>query len=107
MGGHGINHLADGKNAHFEGGLIALEPIRVAGAVQVLVMMKSYIGDRPGKLGLFEDLIPAARVRADERPLRITQFPWVSQDLSRYGDLPDIVQQAGDIEALEPILPKP
>jgi hypothetical protein len=107
MGGHGIDHVADGEDAHFEGELIFLEPIRVTGAVEVLVVVKCHVGHRPGKLSLFEDLIPAARVGADECPFRITQLPRVGEDLTGYRDLPNVVQQASDIEALESIWIEP
>src|SRR5262249_4299553 len=69
------------------------EPVRVAGAVPVLVVMQDPVVDRV-EVETFEERIPQLRVLADLLLFLQRQRSRLSQDLVCEPDLPEIVEEA-------------
>ena len=73
--------------------VVAGEPVRVAGPVEVLVVVQDRRGERPQRRDLRHDLRADPRVQLDHFALLGVQRPGLEQDALGHPDGPDVVQQ--------------
>ena len=101
-GGERVEHVADGADAPDQGDLLAAQSMWIAGAVPALVMRT---GDRLGHLDqrrarAGQQRSSGRRVGLHQLPLGSAEFTALEQDLVGDPDLADVVQGAGDAQAL-------
>ena len=93
--------VADEDDPGLERDLVAAQAVRVPVAVVALV---AGADDRTHVLELLdrrEDPLSQLGVRLDQRPLLVGQRAGLGQDLERDPDLPDVVEQRAELDALE------
>ena len=90
-----VVHVADGEDARLEVELCVLEPARVAGPVQALMVVEDEPPDGGGEVTeLAEQLVSPFGVPTDDRVLLVSERAGLRQDPVGDGQLADIVQQA-------------
>ena len=57
MGGHGDQRIGHPDNARLQGNGAARQPLRIAAAIEVFVVLQHYSGDGPGEVDLFENIV--------------------------------------------------
>ena len=102
MGTHGLDDVGDRQDARLEDDLLASQLVRIAGAVQPFVVLERGLGDRPDKVNLLEDVRSELRVCFDDAELVVADLGRLGEDFGGHGDLADVVDIAGDAQALDP-----
>ncbi len=99
--GVGVHHRQDPRA---QGNLLALQPLRVALAVPVLVVGRDQRGDRVGEGHVLQDLRPYDRVGLDLLELLERQRPGLREDVLGHGQVADVVQQRRRLESRDFVL---
>ena len=73
MRDHRLDDVGDGENACAGQDLVAAQAVRIAGAIEALVMLQDDLGDGTTEVDRREDLVSGRRVRLDERELSLRQ----------------------------------
>jgi len=92
---HRLDHVDDGEDARERGDLITSQPLRIAAAVQALVMVEDGVGDLTREAGELQEVAAGPAVLLDDGELRRAQARGLAEDLSRHGDLADVVHGRG------------
>ena len=90
--------VGDAENARGARNLLALEPVRIAGAVPPLVVRLDDRAHVPREVDVGEHLDARHRVLLDHHPLVRREAARLVQDLRRDHQLADVVQQRADAE---------
>ena len=97
-GGHRVEGVGDGHHPGELRDLAAGQPVRVAAAVQPLVVVQDR---RPGlaeEADAAHHLVPVLGVQLDDAPLLGGQRPVLAQQPGGHAELADVVQDAGEAE---------
>lgn len=98
---HRFYYVGDRDNPRFEPDLVPLQPLRVAGAVQSLVVLKDDVRHRPREVDFLQDVVGLFRVRLDDRVLGGGELARLGEDLGRDGKLSDVVHETGVADRLD------
>ena len=90
---HGVVRIRDGDDPRAERDLGAAQAVRVAAAVEALVVVQDDRDRLPQARGLLEDDLADARVLPDRLPLGVRQRRRLVEDLVRDRDLAQVVEQ--------------
>ena len=99
--------VAHRDDPRLERDLLAREPVRVTGAVPVLVARSHELRHRCERGGGGQDALPDERVLTDEPELHTVQWPGLVEDLVRDRHLADVVKLGGAGHVFEPLRRQP
>ena len=80
---HGVVRVGDGYDARPERDLLAPQPVRIAAAVEVLVVVEHDRHRLAQRGGLLQDHLTDARVLPDRLPVEVRESRRLVQDLGR------------------------
>ena len=103
VGEHRLEGVGDGDDPGLERDLLAPQPEGVAVTVEPFVVSQDR-GTQVGEAGTAEQTSADLRVVADLGPLVVVERPVLEQDRVGHPDLADVVQHAGEPNALRPVI---
>src|SRR3990172_4199865 len=62
---HRLDHVRDTEDAGFQQDRIALESLRIAGAIEAFMVLQHHLCDRPGEVDAFQNIITCLRMNLD------------------------------------------
>ena len=98
---HRVHHVGDRQDLGLDQNGLTFEVVRVARAVEPLVMLQDHLADGPGKVDALYDVITGLRMGLDHLEFERRQLAGLAQELGRDIDLADIVDRRGEEEALD------
>ena len=104
MRSHGLHHISHRQDAGLQRDLFPPKSLGIARAVQPLVMLQHDLSDGLGKFYPFQYLVARLGMGLDNTELGIAYPTGLIEDLSRHGDLADIMDQPGHAESLKLLL---
>ncbi len=102
----GVVHIADRTHASQQADLFARQPVRVAGAVDLFMVMQADVQHRVGYRGQRGEQhgVAALGVAAHDGVLVFAQLARLVEHIQRHGHLADVVQQPGHAGFLHLVL---
>jgi len=99
VGADRLHNIGHGEDPRPKEDLFAREPLRVAGAIQPLVVLVDDLRHRPREVNALQHVEPCLGMNADHVHLQRAQPAGLAQDLARDDDLPHIVHEPRDPQA--------
>src|SRR5919197_1003135 len=99
--GEGVECVGDENDSCGERDLVAAEAVGIPGTVDPFVAGASTLADERMQVELGEDVVRDHRVRLDHVPLGVVEGAFLAQDLLRYADLADVVEEGSELDCLE------